>query len=295
MRSQVLKDHARTKRFLKQVVSPFQAILDYEIAHGVPPGYVNATIQAHSPNGSWQRLERGEMTPDDSFFALFHSELANIQHWRNYCLKLRTDPTRRAAIDELARQSGGDSDGVPPMPKINAQEMFWNMMRMSRSPDPYMFPALIKLRASGRFVIAALSNTIAFPSEVKDDKGQSFRSGLRGRPVDVGSPETNGGVGEEMGEIRDRFDVFISSAHVGLRKPDRRIYELAVEEIRKVAKDTSIQPKDIVFIDDIGGNLKAAKQLGFGTIKVNLGRSKEAVKELEAVVGMSLIDEASRL
>jgi len=277
------------------VVSPFQAILDYEIAQGVPPGYINATIQAHSPNGAWQRLERGEMKPDESFFALFHSELTNPQHWRNYCRKLRSDPARRAALDALVQKSGRDSDQVPPMPKIDAREMFWNMMRMSRTPDPYMFPALIKLRASGRFVIAALSNTIAFPPETKDDKGASFSSGLRGRAVEVGSPEADGGVGEEMGEIRDRFDVFISSAHVGLRKPDRRIYELAVEEIRKVAKDKSIQPKDIVFIDDIGGNLKAAKQLGFGTIKVNLGRSKEAVKELEEVVGMSLIDEASRL
>ena len=254
-------------------------------------------FQAHSPHGSWQRIERGELTLDDSFFTAFHAELTDQKHWRNYCLKLRADPARRGVMDELLRRSGKDSstaaDAVPDMPRINAKEMFWNMMRTARSPDPYMFPALIKLRKSGRFIIAALSNTIAFPPGVMDEKGQLFKSQVRS------SSNSNGSQAAELGEIRDHFDVFVSSAHVGLRKPEKRIYDMALEEIRKEAKqrgmDGTIETGDIVFLDDIGGNLKAAKKLGFRTIKVNLGKSKDAVRELESAVGMSLIDESSRL
>jgi methionine salvage enolase-phosphatase E1 len=47
---------------------------------------------------------------------------------------------------------------------------------------------------------------------------------------------------------------------------------------------------DILFLDDIGGNLKAAKQFGMRTIKVNLGRTNEAVRELEQAVEMTLIE-----
>jgi FMN phosphatase YigB (HAD superfamily) len=44
----------------------------------------------------------------------------------------------------------------------------------------------------------------------------------------------------------------------------------------------------MVFLDDIGENLKAARKAGMRTIKVNLGRSREAVKELEKITGMKL-------
>jgi beta-phosphoglucomutase-like phosphatase (HAD superfamily) len=162
------------------------------------------------------------------------------------------------------------------------------MMRMSRQPDPWVFPALLKLRESGKFVIAALSNTIDFPVDIKDETGTTFGSNA----VDA--------KGEKVGQIRDFFDVFVSSAHTGMRKPERRIYDLALQECQRVAKQkglsNDVQMGDIIFLDDIGTNLKAAKQFGMRTIKVNLGRTKEAVRELEQAVGMSLIDEnASRL
>ncbi|KAK5279440.1 hypothetical protein LTR16_007673, partial [Cryomyces antarcticus] len=51
------------------VVSPFQAILDYETAHGIPPGWVNFSISRSAPNGAWQRLERGEIPLDAAYFA----------------------------------------------------------------------------------------------------------------------------------------------------------------------------------------------------------------------------------
>jgi putative hydrolase of the HAD superfamily len=46
-----------------------------------------------------------------------------------------------------------------------------------------------------------------------------------------------------------------------VRKPDPRIYLHACEAL-------GVQPPEAVFLDDIGRNLKAARELGMATIKV---------------------------
>jgi hypothetical protein len=212
-----------------------------------------------------------------------------------------------------------EGESIPAVPKIDAKEMFWNMMNMARSPDPFVYPALQALGRDPRFIVAALSNTIAFPAGIRDDKGNLFLSGVRQSEVErlsaggtvggvgnsstegsveLGSPEDEGGVGDERSDIRALFDIFISSAHVGMRKPERRIYDLAIQEIQKLGKENGvdIKPEDIVFLDDIGGNLKAAKQVGMRTIKVTLGKSRDAVVELEKVTGCTFLkDEKSKL
>lgn len=157
----------------------------------------------------------------------------------------------------------------PVLPVVDAEYMFWEMMRVSRSPDPHMFPALKKLRDSGKFIMGALSNTTILPEDHEFAK----------------SSATN--------DVKKFFDFFISSAHSGLRKPDPRIYALAMKEMNDAAKKKgfpSIAPEDVVFLDDIGINLKFAKKAGMRTIKVNLGRIREAVEELEEVTGMQLLD-----
>jgi FMN phosphatase YigB (HAD superfamily) len=49
-----------------------------------------------------------------------------------------------------------------------------------------------------------------------------------------------------------------------------------------------VRAEEVVFLDDIGENLKAAKAVGFGTIRVPLGRAYEAVEVLEGVTGLKL-------
>jgi epoxide hydrolase-like predicted phosphatase len=65
----------------------------------------------------------------------------------------------------------------------------------------------------------------------------------------------------KMDTLRNEFDVFIESTKVGLRKPDPRIYHLACSAL-------GVEPSQVVFLDDIGMNLKAARELGMTTIKV---------------------------
>jgi epoxide hydrolase-like predicted phosphatase len=95
---------------------------------------------------------------------------------------------------------------------------------------------------------------------------------------------TNNWVGGEGGgsgtaALADLFDVVVESALVGLRKPDPRIYALALERLGVAAPEA-------VFLDDIGRNLKPARALGMQTIKVDA--EDQALADLEAVLGFAL-------
>ncbi|KFY22526.1 hypothetical protein V493_06527 [Pseudogymnoascus sp. VKM F-4281 (FW-2241)] len=242
------------------VVSPFQEILNYELRNGIPPGWVNHSLSKTAPNGAWHKLERGEIKCDEDFFAGFNHDLRDPLRWKAFY----TQAMQKQAVTVTA---------IPPLPQVDGEWLFWEMMRISRAPDPWMWPALKKLKASGKYIIAALSNTMIFP------EGHEF----------------NG-----PNEVRSIFDVFISSAHVGLRKPDPAIYNMALSTVNEYAEKNAstkgkglgwangIKAEDIVFLDDIGENLKAAKKVGFGTIKVQLGQAYDAVAELEKVTGLDL-------
>ena len=59
----------------------------------------------------------------------------------------------------------------------------------------------------------------------------------------------------ERWQIADLFDDMIISAEVGLLKPDRRIYELAVQRL-------GVQPDEALFIDDMPVNVEGAQIAG---------------------------------
>ena len=56
-----------------------------------------------------------------------------------------------------------------------------------------------------------------------------------------------------------------------------------------------VRPGDVVFLDDIGANLKGAREVGMRTIKVVMGRTEDAVRELEKITGLDLRGEKARL
>ena len=62
-------------------------------------------------------------------------------------------------------------------------------------------------------------------------------------------------------EIMELFDFVIESSKENVRKPDPRFYLLACER-------ANIEPSEAIFLDDLGINLKPAKELGMTTIKV---------------------------
>jgi putative hydrolase of the HAD superfamily len=75
------------------------------------------------------------------------------------------------------------------------------------------------------------------------------------------------------------FDVVIESSVEGLRKPDPRIYELTLARL-------DVGASEAIFLDDLGMNLKPAREMGMATIKVV--EPAEALAALGALLGLDL-------
>jgi putative hydrolase of the HAD superfamily len=90
---------------------------------------------------------------------------------------------------------------------------------------------------------------------------------------------SSGGRTLYIAEVMTLFDHIIESAKVGLRKPDPRIYKMMTDAL-------GVDPKRCVYLDDLGVNLKPARDMGMATIKVV--NAKQAIVELEAVTGLKL-------
>jgi putative hydrolase of the HAD superfamily len=82
-----------------------------------------------------------------------------------------------------------------------------------------------------------------------------------------------------VAEVMVLFDHVIESAKIGLRKPDPRIYTMMTDTL-------GVNPNNCVYLDDLGVNLKPARELGMTTIKVT--SAKQAIAELEAATGWTL-------
>jgi putative hydrolase of the HAD superfamily len=82
-----------------------------------------------------------------------------------------------------------------------------------------------------------------------------------------------------IAEVMALFDHIIESAKIGLRKPDPQIYRMMVDAL-------AVDPKHCVYLDDLGVNLKPAREMGMTTIKVR--EATQALAELEAAVGLPL-------
>ncbi len=117
-------------------------------------------------------------------------------------------------------------------------------------PRPAMLEAIRTLR-DARYSVAALTNNWAH-----EGAGSSESDALRGL-----------------------FDVFVESSKLGLRKPDPRIYRHTCEAL-------GVAPRDAIFLDDIGRNLKAARALGMTTIKVE--QPETALAELARHLDLAL-------
>jgi putative hydrolase of the HAD superfamily len=63
-------------------------------------------------------------------------------------------------------------------------------------------------------------------------------------------------------DVERRFDTVVDSCEVGVRKPDPRIYQLALERLGGVA------PGDAVLLDDFEVNLVGARAVGLHTVHV---------------------------
>jgi putative hydrolase of the HAD superfamily len=85
----------------------------------------------------------------------------------------------------------------------------------------------------------------------------------------------------EVEAIMGLFEQVFESSKIGVRKPDPRIYQYACQQV-------GVAPPEVVYLDDLGVNLKPARELGMTTIKVI--EPAAALAELERTLGLELTD-----
>ena len=83
----------------------------------------------------------------------------------------------------------------------------------------------------------------------------------------------------KVAKVMELFDNVIESSVEGIRKPNPEIYKLACQRI-------SVEPENCLFIDDLGINLKPAKELGMKTIKVL--SEAQALKDICLITNINL-------
>jgi putative hydrolase of the HAD superfamily len=106
-----------------------------------------------------------------------------------------------------------------------------------------------------------------------------FKTGCITNNLPANAIGSIGGRSLYIAEVMTLFDHVIESAKIGLRKPDPRIYRMMVEAL-------GVDPGACVYLDDLGVNLKPAREMGMTTIKVL--NAQQALTELEAATGLVL-------
>lgn len=135
-------------------------------------------------------------------------------------------------------------------------------------------------RIDARAVLACLSG------EIRREMVDALRA-IRGRGLKQACLTNNfasmqarpEGSGTRSTPILDLFDVIVESSRIGIRKPEPAFYQRACEEL-------AIAANEAVMLDDIGVNLKPARELGMITIKVV--DPAAALDDLERVLGFSV-------
>lgn len=152
-------------------------------------------------------------------------------------------------------------------PETNA----WAQFESSRiAPEEFDVAFERETRAAGHaipgsVVIAMLSGTVR-PRMVEVLKicKQHYRVACLTNNVKAGEGpgmSRNALEAARIAEVMQLFDLVVESRHEGVRKPDPRFYRLACERLH-------IEPSQALFLDDLGINLKPARELGMTTIKV---------------------------
>ena len=83
---------------------------------------------------------------------------------------------------------------------------------------------------------------------------------------------------KQIAEVFAQFDHVIESSKAGVRKPDPRIYQMMCDAL-------GVKPQACIYLDDLGINLKPAREMGMHTIKVTSER--QLLEDLSRAVGLA--------
>ena len=156
-------------------------------------------------------------------------------------------------------------------PDMNAWAQFEsNSITIGQFNDLFLKESKAKgFDIKGRDIIKLLKgsireNMVCFLRELKSD----FKLGCITNNVKSSSQENTDNETEEVMSI---FDHVIESSIVGIRKPNPEIYMMSCDAL-------NVSPDQCIYLDDLGINLKPARELGMTTIKVI--QPEDAIQEV---------------
>jgi putative hydrolase of the HAD superfamily len=105
---------------------------------------------------------------------------------------------------------------------------------------------------------------------MRELRGRGLRMALLTNNVREWEPQWRA----KLPEIDEIFEVVVDSAFVGMRKPDREIYDLTLERLGDV------DPTECLFVDDVDVNCETAQSLGMRA--VHYLNADQAIAEIRA-------------
>ncbi|MCU1430456.1 MAG: haloacid dehalogenase superfamily protein subfamily variant 3 with third motif having or, partial [Actinomycetia bacterium] len=168
-----------------------------------------------SPFEAFDAYERDTALPEGSVRGLIRTS-SETGAWAALERSELTLEQFHAALEAEARLAGFALEA----------EALMHRVASAFAPRPEMVHAITRLREAGLRTAALTNNWVAAEGERNVSPHEALA-----------------------------FDVIVESAVEGLRKPDRRIYELVLDRLGVDAKAT-------VFLDDLGINLKPARAIG---------------------------------
>ncbi len=192
-------------------------------------------------------------------------------------------------FEEFARYEAGAGLPAGSVRRINSTDPHTNawarLERNETTLDEFVEEfeaegAALGLRVDGRAVLACLRGQVRPQMRAAVERcGEVYATGLLTNNFVSWSEAGDAAPDDGLAGLLARFDVVVESSVVGVRKPEPRFYELALEQLGVAAPDA-------VFLDDLGVNLKPARAMGMRTIKVT--DPDAALAELSEVTGLDL-------
>ena len=179
------------------------------------------------------------------------------------------------AFNEFEEVNGLPKDIIRTINSENPDTNAWaqfesNSITIDQFNDLFLKEAKAKgFDIKGRDIIKLLKgsireNMVSFLRELKSD----FKLGCITNNVKSSSQENTDNETEEVMSI---FDHVIESSIVGIRKPNPEIYMMSCDAL-------NVSPDQCIYLDDLGINLKPARELGMTTIKVI--QPEDAIQEV---------------
>jgi putative hydrolase of the HAD superfamily len=193
------------------------------------------------------------------------------------------------AFNRYEAETGLPPDFIRTVNSLNPLENAW--ARLERSEvDAATFDGLFRAEAQalghnvpGRDILGLLSGSLRprVVNALRVCKGHGKVGCITNNaPIGKGASMTQDDKkAAELAEVFALFDHLIESSKLGIRKPDPRIYALMCEAL-------DVDPKACVYLDDLGINLKPARDMGMATIKVS--GEEQLLTDLEALTGYAL-------